>query len=149
MQRPNMNSLLWSMVIVTIFYMAKMKRVTIVMVFHTVNTLTINANNFRFIIFKRPKLKFHTEPSVSLRLYETNFPSQSPVSSHWSFQSQDGGRLTYKKDEGGRCKSGLVALSSSSFYGIEPNKYDWRYLTIIKAIINFVLFTLGIHNNWK
>ena len=57
------------------------------------------------------------------------------------------GEDSHKKDEGGRCKSGLVALSSSSFYGIEPNKYDWRYLTIIKAIINFVLFTLGIHNN--
>lgn len=37
------------MVIVTIFYMAKMKRVTIVMFFHTVNTLTIIANNFTFV----------------------------------------------------------------------------------------------------
>lgn len=37
------------MVIVTIFYMAKMKRVTIVMFFHTVNSLTINANSFTFV----------------------------------------------------------------------------------------------------
>ena len=49
MQRPNMNNPLWSMVIATIFYMAKMKRVTIVMFFHTMNSLTINANNLTFV----------------------------------------------------------------------------------------------------
>ena len=49
MQRPNMNNPLWSMVIATILYMAKMKRVTIVMFFHTMNSLTINANNFTFV----------------------------------------------------------------------------------------------------